>query len=69
MLLLHQREAEKLELDEAKLTELEKHNKDLNQEIQNRDEEKNELAKALTRSYEELQKCRTEAAQVGTQHE
>ncbi|KAH3778121.1 hypothetical protein DPMN_179574 [Dreissena polymorpha] len=36
------------------------------QEIQDRNEEKNELAKALTRSYEELQKLRTESAQVCT---
>jgi len=34
------------------------------QEVQDRNEEKNELAKALTRSYEELQKLRTESAQV-----
>ena len=33
------------------------------QEIQDRNEEKNELAKALTRSYEELQKLRTDSAQ------
>ena len=33
-------------------------------EVQDRNEEKNELAKALTRSYEELQKVRTNSAQV-----
>ena len=36
----------------------------VDQELQDRNEEKNELAKALTRSYEELQKARTESAQV-----
>ena len=33
-------------------------------EVLDRNEEKNELAKALSRSYEELQKLRTESAQV-----
>ena len=33
-------------------------------EILDRNEEKNELAKALSRSYEELQKARTASAQV-----
>ena len=35
-------------------------------EVQDRNEEKNELAKALTRSYEELQKVRTNSAQVSS---
>ncbi|XP_052229704.1 centriolin-like isoform X2 [Dreissena polymorpha] len=57
------KEAEKMELDEKKLTECENKIRELKQEIQDRNEEKNELAKALTRSYEELQKLRTESAQ------
>lgn len=36
-------------------------------EILDRNEEKNELAKALSRSYEELQKARTASAQVNSQ--
>ncbi|KAL4219131.1 hypothetical protein ACF0H5_021713 [Mactra antiquata] len=60
---LQKKEAEKMELDEQKLTACEKQIKNLKQEIQDRNEEKNELAKALTRSYEELQKLRTESAQ------
>ncbi|XP_053381516.1 centriolin-like isoform X4 [Mercenaria mercenaria] len=57
------KEAEKMELDEQKLSECEKQIRELKQEVQDRNEEKNELAKALTRSYEELQKLRTESAQ------
>lgn len=39
----------------------------IEKEILDRNEEKNELAKALSRSYEELQKARTASAQVNSQ--
>ncbi|XP_056011092.1 centriolin-like isoform X6 [Ostrea edulis] len=57
------KESEKLHVDEVKFMELDKQIKSLEKEILDRNEEKNELAKALSRSYEELQKARTASAQ------
>ncbi|XP_033730276.1 centriolin-like isoform X4 [Pecten maximus] len=60
------RETEQLQANEEKFHEMDKIIKDLEREVANRNEEKSELAKALSRSYEELQKLRTEAAQDQT---
>ncbi|XP_060070795.1 centriolin-like [Ylistrum balloti] len=60
------RETEQLQANEEKFHEMDKIIKDLEREVANRNEEKSELAKALSRSYEELQKLRTEAAQDHT---
>ncbi|XP_078324889.1 uncharacterized protein LOC111125942 isoform X3 [Crassostrea virginica] len=57
------KESEKLHVNEEKFMELDKQIKNLEKEILDRNEEKNELAKALSRSYEELQKARTASAQ------
>ncbi|XP_021380343.1 centriolin-like isoform X3 [Mizuhopecten yessoensis] len=60
------RETEQLQVNEEKFHEMDKIIKDLEREVAERNEEKSELAKALSRSYEELQKLRTEAAQDHT---
>lgn len=57
------KESEKLHVNEEKFMDLDKQIKSLEKEILDRNEEKNELAKALSRSYEELQKARTASAQ------
>ena len=57
------KESKALQMNEEKFIEMEKIMKDLEREIQSRNEEKNELSKALSRSYEELQKLRTNTAQ------
>ncbi|XP_035827014.1 myosin heavy chain [Aplysia californica] len=59
-----QKKTDELQYKEETFSELSKTCRDLEQDLQLRDQEKTELAKALSVSYEEVQRLRKESAQM-----